>query len=138
MPKLYIENIEEEANNMIKSNSEYVLELIDHFYDDNLSSYILVTPYYKMGSFETLMKKDWELDELFLFFYEIAKGLFDLSKSQILHLDLKPDNILIRSPGQYVLCDLGCSRKMDGNLTLSRTVSALQVSARGGVGMGTT
>lgn len=57
VPKLYLDNIEEEANNMIKSNSEYVLELVDHFYDDYLGSYILVTPYYKMGSFDTLMKK---------------------------------------------------------------------------------
>jgi hypothetical protein len=35
---------------MIKTNSEYVLELNDHFYDESLSAYVLVTPYYKLGS----------------------------------------------------------------------------------------
>lgn len=47
---------------MIKSNSEYVLELVDHFYDNFLRSYVLVTPYYKMGSFERIMNRDWEVD----------------------------------------------------------------------------
>lgn len=54
---------------MIKANSEYVLELVDHFYDYDLQSYVLVTPYYKMGSFEKLMSRNWEVDELLLFFY---------------------------------------------------------------------
>jgi serine/threonine protein kinase len=58
------------------------------------------------------MSKDWKLDELLLFFYEIAMALYDLSKYNILHLDIKPENILIQSTGQYVVCDLGCSRKM--------------------------
>ena len=40
---------------MLKSNSEYVLDLFDSFYDTDIGSYVLVTPYYKMGSFETLM-----------------------------------------------------------------------------------
>lgn len=46
-----MDSIEDEAKNMLKTKSEYVLELIDHFYDEELGSYILVTPYYKMGSF---------------------------------------------------------------------------------------
>lgn len=47
---------------MKNSNSEYVLELVDHFYDYKLRSYVLVTPYYKLGSFEKIMNKGWELD----------------------------------------------------------------------------
>ena len=46
----------------------------------------------------------------------------------VLHRDLKPDNILVKAPGQYVLCDLGCSRKMEGNLTGSRSYNVLKVS----------
>lgn len=37
-------------------NSEYILELVDSFYDESLGSYILITPYYKNGSLEQLMK----------------------------------------------------------------------------------
>ena len=54
---------------MIKAQSEYVLELVDSFYDYDIGSYILVTPYYKMGSFDTLMNQEWEYEELLLFFY---------------------------------------------------------------------
>lgn len=49
--RLYLDSIEEEARNMRMLNSEYVLELVDSFYDDHLGSYVLVTPYYKLGSF---------------------------------------------------------------------------------------
>ena len=64
----------------------------------------------------------------------MAKGLHELSINQILHLDLKPENILIKSPGQYCLCDLGCSRKMDGTMTGSRSYNVLKMScnAKGG------
>ena len=129
--KIYIESIQDEATNMLKAKSEYVLELFDHFYDDDLGSYIIITPYYRNGSFETLMSKDWEFEELLLFFYQIAKGLFDLSKKDILHLDLKPENILIKAPGQYVLCDLGCARKMEANSNNSKSYCVLKMSSSG-------
>jgi serine/threonine protein kinase len=77
-----------------------------------LGAYILVTPYYKLGSFEQLMGKDWKLDELMLFFYQMAKAHLELYKNGICHLDLKPENILLESNTQYILCDLGCSRKL--------------------------
>ncbi len=48
-----------------------------------------------MGSFEQMMQKEWDFDDLILFFYQIAKAHFDLSKSGICHLDLKPENILL-------------------------------------------
>nr|VVW86794.1 unnamed protein product [Nymphaea colorata] len=88
--RLYLDSIEEEAKNMRMLNSEYVLELVDSFYDDHLGSYVLVTPYYKLGSFEQMMDREWELDELLLFFYQMAKAHFELSKNGICHLDLKP------------------------------------------------
>jgi serine/threonine protein kinase len=27
-----------------------------------------------------------------------------------MHLDLKPDNILIKAPGEYLVCDFGCAK----------------------------
>ena len=66
---------------MIKCNSEYVLELVDHFYDEDLGAYILVTPLCKMGALDSLMKKEWDFDELLLLFFQLSKGLFDLSRN---------------------------------------------------------
>ena len=57
----------------------------------------------------------------------------------MLHLDLKPDNILIKSPGQYVLCDLGCSRRLDKkHMSISRNINVLKMSAANARGGGTT
>ena len=69
VPEFYKDAIEEQAINMMKSNSDYVLEVFDHFYDESITSYVIVTPYYKHGSLSTLMENDWELDELYLFIY---------------------------------------------------------------------
>lgn len=93
--RLYLDAIEEEAKTMRMIDSQYVLQLNDSFYDDSLGSYILVTPYYKLGSFEQMTNKDWDFDDAILFFYQIAKAHFDLSLSGICHLDLKPENILL-------------------------------------------
>ena len=66
---------------MLRAQSEYVLELFDSFYDTDIGSYVLVTPYYKLGSFETEMNSEWDFDALLLFFYEMVKGLLDLYKN---------------------------------------------------------
>jgi hypothetical protein len=51
---------------MASIESDYTLQLIDHFYDKNITSFILVTPFYKMGSFDLIMnnkeQKIWSLD----------------------------------------------------------------------------
>ena len=55
-------------------------------------------------------------------------------KQKICHLDIKPENILIRADHQYVVCDLGCSRRLDmsANLSLSINNMAISTNARGG------
>lgn len=69
----------------------------------------------------------------------MAKGLYDLEKQTILHLDLKPENILIKGPGQYLLCDFGCSRKLDpNNHSLSRSINCLKMTSVNSRGGGTT
>jgi eukaryotic-like serine/threonine-protein kinase len=50
------------------------------------------------------------LDEVMAIGIEIATALSDLHRQQVLHLDLKPGNILFRSSGAAVLIDFGLSR----------------------------
>lgn len=118
---MMIDGIKQEVQSMLGMNSPYVIELVDHFYDEQLNAYVLVMPFYACGSLESRMEKEWELDELLLFAYQTARGLLQMEERRYLHLDIKPANILLQGDHQYVLCDLGCARRIDsvGNLAMS-------------------
>ena len=47
---MMVDGIKQEVQSMLGMNSPYVIELIDHFYDEKLSSYIIVMPFYSHGS----------------------------------------------------------------------------------------
>lgn len=105
-----VDRIQEEANNMLRTSSDYTLQLIDHFHDQNENMYIFIMPICKSGSLTSKMFEKWSLENILLFMYQISQAFIDLSKKQIMHLDLKPDNILIKAPGEYLVCDFGCAK----------------------------
>jgi len=47
--------------------------------------------------------------------YQILRGLLCLRRAQVLHRDLKPGNILVRSGGDVKIADLGLGRKLEDN-----------------------
>jgi serine/threonine protein kinase len=51
-----------------------------------------------------------------------------------MHLDLKPDNILIKAPGEYLVCDFGCAKHFVDLEALSKRFLTLSIS----MGVGTT
>ena len=81
----------------------------------------------KNGSAKKLICK---IDEegLWNFMEQVASGLQYLHKRGIVHQDMKPDNVLINSDGQYLIIDFGISTKIR---------STLRRSVKGSVGGGT-
>lgn len=75
-----------------------------------------------------LQEEDKE-EQLWLFIEQVASGLQYLHAHGITHQDIKPDNILINSDGQYLIIDFGISTK---------TRSTLRKTSEGSVGGGTT
>ena len=75
-----------------------------------------VQPYIVMEQIPgpTLLKRSLErvlpVDEVFQVGAEVAAALSDLHQQDVLHLDLKPANILFRPSGPAVLIDFGLSR----------------------------
>ena len=79
------------------------------------------------------MNNKWTLDETLLFTYQISKALYELSNENIIHLDLKPDNILLKAKGQYLLCDFGCARNINkGHLNKSMYGMKVSMNVKGG------
>ena len=63
-----------------------------------------------------IKRKNGGLSEKFLrtVFPEVLSGMKELHKNHILHLDIKPANILLRSGGHPLLIDFGAVKHMKG------------------------
>lgn len=69
-----------------------------------------------------------EEEQLWVFIEQVALGLQYLHAHSITHQDIKPDNVLINSDGQFLIIDFGISTK---------TRNTLRKSNKGTVGGGT-
>lgn len=63
-------------------------------------------------------------EQLWVFIEQVALGLHYLHVHGITHQDIKPDNILINSDGQYLIIDFGISTKTRNTLRASHKGSA--------------
>ncbi len=81
----------------------------------------------KNGSAKKLIGTATE-EQLWDFIEQVAMGLHYLHSHGITHQDIKPDNVLINSDGQYLIIDFGISTK---------TRNTLRKSTKGTVGGGT-
>lgn len=54
---------------------------------------------------------------------QLLRGLDFLHTSMVVHRDLKPDNILVRSSGQVKIADFGLARLYSFNVALTPGVS---------------
>jgi eukaryotic-like serine/threonine-protein kinase len=59
---------------------------------------------------QRMLKDRLALDEVIRVAIAIADGLSDLHQQHVLHLDLKPANVLFRASGEAILIDFGLSR----------------------------
>jgi len=56
---------------------------------------------------------------------QVAQGLHRAHKQNLVHRDVKPDNILVTTDGVAKLADLGLVKNLEGDLNLTRTQSGL-------------
>jgi serine/threonine protein kinase len=121
---LYLDSFEAEAEAMMRAKSDYTVELLDHFFDEELITYVFVMPYYSKGSLQDHVSensKRWDKLDILCFLYQICQAFLSFSQQGggCWHLDLKPDNILIKAEGEYSICDFGCAKLVD-NINNSR------------------
>ena len=87
-----------------------ILEIIENDKYCRVEQVLLAMPYYKNGSLKEYMKKNTlTIDEKNNIMLGILHGLESIHRKRLLHLDLKPDNILISDDGDAIISDFGIS-----------------------------
>lgn len=74
----------------------------------------LMMPYYKNGSLDKILKARYlTVREIIKYSLDFLGGLLYIHAKGLIHLDIKPNNILINNSGKAVLADFGLSRYLD-------------------------
>jgi serine/threonine protein kinase len=85
----------------------------------NEGRHFVVMEYVPGKSFHTLLKRDydWGIDLIGTVFLQVCDALQYAHSRGVIHLDIKPANILIRPSGTVKVCDFGIARATIGDTT---------------------
>lgn len=119
--------IEEKISRIINCSSMYLLCLLDSFIHNGAMH--LVYEYISGAEdlfsciFETRRIQDWSNAKILHFMYLLCEGLSALHKHKILHLDIKPENIIIKDDEIPIIIDydLSCVDKDCAKMSLGGT-----------------
>lgn len=102
-----------EARLISSMNNPHIITIFDIF-EENGSAYYTME-YLGGGSLKTLVEQNGALSEHSALKYisDIAEALSYLHKQKVMHLDVKPSNIMLDSRGRAVLIDFGISKRYD-------------------------
>ena len=102
-----------EAQTIAKLDNLHVIRIYDIFEENGTAYYVM--EYIEGGSLEQYVNKRQRLDETSAvkFVGQIADALTYIHDKNILHLDVKPSNVMLRKSGEAVLIDFGVSKHYD-------------------------
>lgn len=105
-----LDQVNQEITIMADLSSPYLLQMIEVIDDDNTNSLIIVMPYALNGCLQTLIDKN-QINEtgLSVCYYQTAEALRYMHEKNVIHRDIKPDNILCFSDTYFVLSDFSVS-----------------------------
>lgn len=108
-----------EGSALAKINHENVVH-VTHIFRANNTVYMVMDFEVGRDMRWYIKRKNGGLSEKFLrtVFPEVLSGMIELHKNHILHLDIKPANILLRSGGHPLLIDFGAVKHMKGAANL--------------------
>ena len=102
-----------EAGNLAKLDHPNIVKVLDVFDENNTTYYIM--EFVEGESFDSLIKRKGHLTELEALktIKEMAGALKYMHDHQMLHLDLKPKNVMLDSEGTSYIIDFGLSKQFD-------------------------
>ena len=115
MVKNYRTKFKKEAENLAKLHHPNIVKVIEVFDENNTTYYVM--EYVEGGSLDDYIKLKGRLteEEALKCTLEIADALSYMHKNMMIHLDLKPKNIMRNSKGHLYLIDFGLSKQYDEN-----------------------
>lgn len=104
-----------EAENLSKLNHPHIVKVLEYFEANNTVYYAM--EYVDGGNLDTYIAQHKSLTEAESIEYakQIGSALSYMHAHKMLHLDLKPGNIMLRKNKEAVLIDFGLSKQYDEN-----------------------
>ncbi len=111
--KYYKSEFIEEALKLSRLRNPSIVKVLERFEENGTSYYVM--EYVSDESLETLINFNGRLDvsDGLAYAKKIAEALGYMHRNQMMHLDLKPSNIMIRRNGDIVFIDFGIARRFD-------------------------
>lgn len=121
----YEHNIKEsflrEVRTLWRLRQSHIVHIKDVFEENNTLYYVM--EYINGRNLRQILREEGAISEEMALKYvkQVAKGLVYLHRKRRLHLDIKPENIIIDAKGYAYIIDLGASVHLREDGTLTRT-----------------
>ena len=111
----YLGKFIQEAFKLSKLNSGGIVKVLEAFQSNNTAYYVM--QYLPGGSLNDLISKKGPLPEGVALYYglQMASALKDLHSEKMLHLDLKPSNVMLDADSDAVIIDFGISKQYNNH-----------------------
>ncbi len=111
----YKKKFQREAVNLSKLHHPYIVKVLESFEANGTAYYVM--EYLEGGSLDAYIEQQGGLPETeaLRITRQIGDALEFMHQHRMLHLDVKPGNVMLRPTGEVVLIDFGLSKQFDKN-----------------------
>ncbi len=119
--KSYIERFKMEAKAVARLAHPNIVHVYDFGSENGL--FYIVNEYVDNGSIQDLIDKEGALapETAVEYAIQVAKGLVEASKFNIVHRDIKPDNLMLTRDGVIKIADFGLAKTMETEASTTQT-----------------
>ena len=113
------DQIDQEISILSSIHSKNVIQLVEAIDDDVTDSFIIIFPLGKETLSKVIERDKFISEEAAkLVFAEVAKGILSIHENNIVHRDIKPDNIMFFDNNEIKLIDFSVSAKLENDSQL--------------------
>lgn len=107
-----------EAQSMAQMIHPNIATLFDFGFDESFQSYFMAIEYIEGETFKSYLRKKGgylTLNDFSRLFGQVLSGLYAAHQKNIIHRDLKLDNLMVTSAGQVKILDFGLAKNTSSN-----------------------